>query len=144
MAAKVKLPQPKSKYEEEMAIILRSMGLEFEREYRFHNKRKWLADFYIPTLNLLVEVEGGVYDGGRHTRGKGYTEDCEKYNAAILRGYRLLRFTSWMVGAKARDTLLELIRREEHAEAGEAYKEEEDDEQADRRRPRSGRPPLPT
>ena len=28
-----------------------------------------------------------------HTRPKGYQQDCEKYNAAVLRGWRVLRYT---------------------------------------------------
>lgn len=46
---------------------------------------------------LAVEVEGGVYSGGRHTRGAGFTKDCEKYNEAILFGWRVLRFTGEQV-----------------------------------------------
>ena len=46
---------------------------------------------------LLVEIEGGIYAGGRHTRGKGFENDCEKYNVAVLMGYSLLRFSGGMV-----------------------------------------------
>ena len=62
-------------------------------EYKFHPSRKWRADFAIPHLYILIEIEGGVYTKGRHTRGKGYTNDCEKYNAAGLLGYTVYRFT---------------------------------------------------
>ncbi len=34
---------------------------------------------------------------GRHTRGKGFEQDCEKYNSAALLGWRLVRFTPDMV-----------------------------------------------
>ena len=65
------------------------------REYRFHPTRKWLLDFAWPQRwpPVAVEIEGGIWARGRHTRGAGYTEDCEKYNAAILAGWVLLRFT---------------------------------------------------
>lgn len=124
--APLKMPQAKSKGEAQMAIILRHLGVEFIPQFRFHHKRKWLADFWLPEYNLIIEVDGAVYRDGRHTRGKGYTEDRIRDNAATLMGYRVLRFTTWMVGAKAEDTLRELMRREEHAEAGEAYEEEAD------------------
>ena len=42
---------------------------------------------------ILVEVEGTVYLQGRHTRGAGYTADCEKYNEAQILGFMVLRFT---------------------------------------------------
>ena len=35
--------------------------------------------------------------GGRHTRGKGYERDCEKYNEAVILGWRILRVTTDMV-----------------------------------------------
>ncbi len=66
-------------------------------EFRFHPTRKWAADFAWPDHKLLVEYEGGVFTGGRHTRGEGYENDCEKYNEAVLHGWRLLRFTHNMV-----------------------------------------------
>jgi very-short-patch-repair endonuclease len=65
----------------------------FEREYRFHPIRKWRFDFAFPAQGLAVEIEGGVWTGGRHTSGAGFTKDMEKYNTAALRGWRLLRFT---------------------------------------------------
>jgi very-short-patch-repair endonuclease len=65
----------------------------FEREYRFHPIRKWRFDFADPEMKIAVECEGGVYSGGRHTRGKGFENDCEKYNAATVMGWRVLRFS---------------------------------------------------
>jgi len=46
---------------------------------------------------LLVEIEGAIYTGGRHVRGSGYEADLEKYNLAVLQGYRVLRFSPRMV-----------------------------------------------
>jgi very-short-patch-repair endonuclease len=68
-----------------------------EREVRFHPTRKWRFDFAWREQRLAVEVEGGTWAGGRHTRGEGFAEDCTKYNAATLAGWRVLRFTSEMV-----------------------------------------------
>lgn len=63
------------------------------REYRFALPRKWRFDFAWPELLLAVEVEGGGYIGGRHTRGKGLENDCEKYAEALCLGWRVLRVT---------------------------------------------------
>jgi len=68
-----------------------------EREVRFHPTRKWRFDFAWREQRLAVEVEGGTWAGGRHTRGEGFAEDAEKYNAAVLLGWSVLRFTSAMV-----------------------------------------------
>lgn len=60
-------------------------------------KRLWRADFYWPATTehpgVIVEYEGGVYGRGRHTRGRGYTNDCIKYNWAALHGLIVLRYT---------------------------------------------------
>ncbi len=71
-------------------------------EYRFHPTRKWRFDCAFPDRKVAVELEGGTYTGGRHTRGKGYEQDIEKYNAAVVLGWRLLRFTA---GQLERDPL---------------------------------------
>ena len=71
----------------------------FVREFKFHPKRKFKADFAWPHKKLLVEVEGGTWLGskGRHTSGKGFESDCEKYNLAAMEGYKVLRFTGKQV-----------------------------------------------
>ena len=79
--------------EDTFAFHLKAHGIPFEREFRFNPERRWRADFFIEP-DVLVEIEGGVYTGGRHTRGRGFTSDCEKGNDAVLRGYRYLRFTT--------------------------------------------------
>ena len=84
-----------SALEETLALHIRAVGLpEPIREYKFDPKRRWRADFAWPEIMLLVEVEGGHWTGGRHTRGAGFENDCEKYNEAALFGWRVLRLTS--------------------------------------------------
>lgn len=63
------------------------------REHRFHLIRKWRFDFAWPDQKVALECEGGVWTRGRHTRGKGFNSDCEKYNAAVLEGWKVLRYT---------------------------------------------------
>ena len=83
----------------EAALIqqLKTLKIEFEQEFHFHTTRKWRADFHIKNTKLLIEVEGGIWSGGRHTRGKGYIGDMEKYNAATMMGYQVLRFSTEQV-----------------------------------------------
>ena len=88
----------KAVLEDELLVHLQAVGLpEPERQVRFHPTRKWVADFGWPTCALLVEIEGGVYSGGRHVRGAGFEADCEKYAEAVLLGYRVLRFTGGQI-----------------------------------------------
>lgn len=68
-----------------------------ELEYRFHPTRRWRFDFAWPDLLLAVELEGGTWASGRHTRGPGFEKDCEKMNEAAILGWHVLRFTTNMV-----------------------------------------------
>ncbi len=71
-------------------------------EYKFDPSRKWRFDYAWPKRTkqghfvvggVALEIEGGVWTKGRHTRGKGFIKDMEKYNAAALAGWKLLRCT---------------------------------------------------
>lgn len=66
-------------------------------EHRFHPDRKWRLDVSWPDQKFAVEVEGGTWVNGRHSRGAGFEKDCEKYAEAIALGWRLLRVTGGMV-----------------------------------------------
>ena len=48
---------------------------------------------------MALEIEGGVWTRGRHTRAKGYIGDMEKYNAAALMGWHVLRVTPQQVSS---------------------------------------------
>lgn len=81
-----------SDLEELLALALRATNLPAaKREYRFHPVRRWRFDFAWPAHKAAVEVEGGVWTSGRHTRGSGFVADCDKYNTAVLMGWRVLR-----------------------------------------------------
>jgi len=66
-------------------------------EHRFHPVRKWRFDFAWLDQSIAVEIEGGTWSGGRHTRGSGFEADCEKYNEAAAIGWTVFRFTGKMV-----------------------------------------------
>jgi very-short-patch-repair endonuclease len=72
--------------------MLHDLAPDAVAEFKFHPDRKWRADFSIPSEMLLIEIDGGAWSGGRHTRGAGFIGDMEKLNAAACLGYRVLRF----------------------------------------------------
>lgn len=87
-----------SQLEEMFALQVRAVGLPVpEREFTFAKPRRWRFDFAWPEQLVAVEIEGGIWSRGRHGRGSGIVGDIEKGNAAVIRGWRLLRFTGDMV-----------------------------------------------
>ena len=81
-------------------ISLKEYGLKYEKEYKFHPSKKYRFDFAFIDDFIAVEIEGGTFcrdQGSRHIRGVGYRKDCEKYNAAVKLGWRVLRYTTDML-----------------------------------------------
>jgi hypothetical protein len=94
-----KPPKPLSEGEELFALNCKVLRIPFEREFVFDPSRKWKADFYIraPHKELIVEIEGGTWSGGRHVRPAGFEADIAKYNRAAILGYTVLRYSTSMV-----------------------------------------------
>lgn len=74
-------------------VCAQTLGVECVREHRFYKPRKWRFDYAIPQYRIAIEVEGGVWTGGRHTRPAGFLNDMQKYNTAALLGWRVFRCT---------------------------------------------------
>lgn len=79
------------------AILQRCGITDPVKEYKFHETRRWRFDFAWPERKIALECEGAVWAGGRHTRGGGYIGDCEKYNAAVMLGWKVLRYSTGTV-----------------------------------------------
>lgn len=91
---KTALAQNSEKITDAFTLLCRKeLRQECVKEYRFHPKRKWRFDYAFPAVKLALEVEGGVWTRGRHTRPQGFLNDIEKYNTATLLGWRILRTT---------------------------------------------------
>ncbi len=96
-------PSQKTEHINKIRRALSLSGFESEVEHKFLENRKFRFDIIVRAIrgiNLLnkikiaIEYEGGIYVQGRHTRPKGYIKDCEKYNLAVLNGWKVLRYTS--------------------------------------------------
>lgn len=85
-------------------VLLKSEKIfkNFTLEYKFLENRKFRFDFADVKNKIAIELEGGVFINGGHTRGKGYISNVEKYNLAVAEGWRLLR-------ACNKDQMLEII-----------------------------------
>lgn len=68
-----------------------------ESEVMILPPRKWRVDFCWAEHELVVEIDGGGWVGGRHHRPTGYDADAEKLNAIACAGWCVFRFTPKMV-----------------------------------------------
>ncbi len=77
---------------------LRALGLTVGlcQQWKFHPKRAWRFDFAYPApeAKLAIEVDGGTWINGGHSRGSGIEKDCEKLASAVILGWRVMRATT--------------------------------------------------
>lgn len=73
------------------------IGTRPRREWRFHPTRRWRFDLAFIKEKLAIEI-----DGNFHLRHKQRQSDCEKRNAAIERGWRVLTYPARSVTTKKR------------------------------------------
>ncbi len=72
---------------------MKAEAIPFEREVRFAPDRLFRADFRIVGTPLLIEIDGGAYTNGRHTRGAGFESDRAKDALAFRLGFIPMHLT---------------------------------------------------
>ena len=103
--------KPGSRLERRFETLWKALeGPELEREYRFHETRRWRADFAHLPSRTLIEIEGGIYVNGRHNRAAGFAADLEKYLEAALAGWRVIRLGPKELRADCIERLVALVR----------------------------------
>lgn len=87
-------------------------------EFQFHPTRRWRFDYAWPVVKVALEVEGGLYGRGKkcsvcgqrkgmgHSSVSGMLRDIEKYNEALLHGWRVLRVVPDQLHTKATAQML--------------------------------------
>lgn len=93
--------------EDTLAFHLKATDIPFEREFRYAKPRRFRADFALPTYQLLVEVQGGIFSRQAHGSIKGILADIDRLNHAALNGWRMLRFTPGQVEDGTALTMIE-------------------------------------
>ena len=110
LSTPLRKPQSSALEERFLALWRECGGPALMREVRFYPGRKWRFDFALvrPSLWLAVEIEGGCWSKGRHTRGSGFVKDAEKYLAAFSLGWAVVRLPAPLI---TRVNLLRIIQR---------------------------------
>ena len=67
-----------------------------ERHLKSKRSKRYRLDFAHPNSRTGIEIQGGVYNRGRHVTGSGYERDCRKYNLAYTSGWTIFLLTSQM------------------------------------------------
>ena len=86
----------------------------FEEQYRYVPGRLFKADFAVPSIRLLIEVQGGIYTGKAHGSVNGILLDNERINLAALNGWRVMRFSPQQVATgEAKEWVRKVLEMEE-------------------------------
>lgn len=86
----------RERLESALALALRASYLcgGMVRQYRAISDRRYAWDFAWPDKRLLVEVQGGLWVRGAHSRPLGIQRDMDKLNIATLAGWRVLQVSA--------------------------------------------------
>ena len=85
----------KSELEEALDWHIRVCGLPApEREYQAIPGRKHRFDFAWPSFKLLLDVQGGIFNGGKHGRGTGILKDQEKLKLSTIEGWHVMHISN--------------------------------------------------
>jgi very-short-patch-repair endonuclease len=73
--------------------------------------RKWRFDFADLVSKVAVELQGGIWSGGRHGRGYGIVGDYEKLNEAQFCGWDVIQLSAKQITTENVEKIIELIRK---------------------------------
>lgn len=81
----------KAEFEQQLSLV----GIQVEREFVFAPPRRWRTDWRVKDTRVLIEFEGGLFakDKIGHGNVGGILRDIEKYNAAAIAGWIVIRVT---------------------------------------------------
>ena len=65
---------------------------QWVQEHKGIEGRKFRFDCANPSQKIAIEIEGGLWIHGGHNRPLGFLSNMEKYNAATVDGWRILRY----------------------------------------------------
>jgi very-short-patch-repair endonuclease len=98
----------------------RCNGPALRKEFKFCEVRDWRNDYLHEPTRIIIELDGGVFNGGRHVRPQGFIEDCVKLNMATMHGYGVIRIPT---GFATDNYLSQIIAFLQNAQEGQNQKQ---------------------
>lgn len=71
--------------------------IDLHTEYRFTPPRRFRFDFASIDSKVAIEINGGNWIRGRHTRASNLSNEYEKLNLATLNGWRVFVLSPEMI-----------------------------------------------
>ncbi len=108
---KPKKPSQSSVLENKFRLLWSTISkTELVEEHRFHDTRKWRLDFAHIEAKVGIEIQGGIWNGGRHGRGYGIAQDNEKSNEAIFCGWVIIKLAGNQITTETLEKIVTLIK----------------------------------
>jgi very-short-patch-repair endonuclease len=91
-----------SKLELKFINLWRSLhpSIELISEVKLIPKRRFRFDFVHMDSKTAIELNGGNFINGRHTRPVALNNEYEKMNLALLNGYQVFTLSNQMINEK--------------------------------------------
>lgn len=106
-----------SKYEEKIITVLKKSHISFVREKTFEDLRggKYRYDFYIPSSNILIEVDGQYHFSQIRSRAvlqKQKEHDRQKNAYALAHKIKLYRIPYWDIDNGTIQTTFDIFKKQ--------------------------------
>ncbi|MCP4342087.1 MAG: hypothetical protein GY799_25195 [Desulfobulbaceae bacterium] len=88
---------PEYRTEYRFAAIHVALGYGLRKRLALAGLNDWRFDMAWPNMKFAVEIEGGAWVHGRHTRGKGFEDDLVKYHHGKRLGWDIYRCSGKLI-----------------------------------------------
>ncbi len=81
------------KEKDHIEFVLIALKVDYVKEYKFLENRKYRFDFCIVDKKIAIEYNGIMSAKSGHTTITGYSDDMSRINLATINGWKMLQYT---------------------------------------------------